>query len=176
MNQFGSKQIEDIFLLLKKFWEHRQKEINIKWDRTLPIGEYIVDRWEKASKLGFGEGANIYDSSIVIGDVKVGKNTWIGPFTLLDGSAGLEIGDFCSISAGVQIYTHDSIKWSLSGGVDKIEKASTKIGSRCYIGPNTVVAKGVNIGDGCIIGANSLVQIDIPSKSKALGSPCKIVG
>ena len=33
-----------------------------------------------------------YDSVLVIGDVQVGKNTWIGPFVVLDGSGGLEIG------------------------------------------------------------------------------------
>jgi acetyltransferase-like isoleucine patch superfamily enzyme len=161
---------------LKLFWEHRQNEVKKKWNRTLPFGDYIVDRWEKAAKLGFGKNTSIYDSSIVIGDVKVENDTWIGPFTLLDGSGGLEIGEYCSISAGVQIYSHDSINWALSGGVKKIEKAATRIGSRCYIGPNTIVAKGVTIGDGCIIGGNSLVLNNVPENSKAIGNPCKIVG
>lgn len=175
MNQLSIKQFENVFASLKEFWRRRQKEVNKKWNRTLPIGDYIVDRWEKAKELGFGDGASIYDSSLVIGDVKVGANTWIGPFTLLDGSGGLEIGSFCSVSAGVQIYTHDSVKWAVSGGVNEIEKAATTIGSRCYIGPNTIISKGVKIGDGCVIGANSLVQNDIPSKSKVFGSPCKII-
>ena len=26
--------------------------------------------------------------------------------------SGLEIGDTCSISAGVQIYTHDTVEWN----------------------------------------------------------------
>lgn len=147
-----------------------------KWKRVLPVGDYFSDRWEKALYLGFGEGTSIYDSALVIGDVKVGKGTWIGPFTVLDGSGGLEIGDHCSISAGVQIYSHDTVKWALSGGQAQPERAPTKIGSRCYLGPNTVVAKGVTIGDGCIVGANSLVLKDIPAGSRAYGTPSKIVG
>jgi len=150
--------------------------VKVKWKRTLPFGDYFVDRWEKARSLGFGEGASIYDSSLVFGEVNVGKNTWIGPFTILDGSGGLEIGDFCSISAGVQIYTHDSVQWVLSGGKAGYEYGPVKIGGRCYIGPNTVIAKGVSIGDCCVIGAGSLVLHDIPPNSKAFGLPCKVVG
>jgi acetyltransferase-like isoleucine patch superfamily enzyme len=160
---------------LRDDWKQLQKEIHSQWKRTLPFGDYIVDRWEKARLLGFGRGSSIYDSSLVFGDVKVGENTWIGPFTILDGSGGLEIGQYCSISAGVQIYSHDSVKWALSGGQEKYELAPTKIGSRCYIGPNTIIVKGVTIGDGCIIGANSLVLSEIPAGRKAFGNPCRVV-
>lgn len=160
---------------LRKVWQSLQRAVDKKWKRTLPFGDYIVDRWEKAKILGFGEGTSIYDSAVVFGNVKVGKNTWIGPFTILDGAGGLEIGDSCSISAGVQIYTHDSVAWAISGGKEKILRASTRIGSRCYIGPHTVIAKGVAIGDGCIIGANSFVNCNLPPKSKAYGNPVKIV-
>ncbi len=145
-----------------------------QFHRHLPFGDYIVDRWEKARALGFGEGTSVYDSAHIFGDVSVGQNCWIGPFTILDGSGGLSIGDNCSISAGVQIYSHDTVQWAVSGGEAPYEHAPTEIGSRCYIGPNTVIAKGVRIGDGSIIGANSLVLADIPAGSTAYGTPCKV--
>lgn len=148
-------------------------EVQRLWQRSLPMADYVVDRWQKARELGFGEGSSIYDSCLVIADVKVGCNTWIGPFTILDGSGGLEIGDFCSISAGVQIYTHDTVRWAISGGRCPPERAPVRIGSRCYIGPNVVISKGVTIGDGCVIGANSLVNSDVPSGMKAWGNPAK---
>jgi hypothetical protein len=44
-------------------------------DRSLPFADYIVDRWQKAAALGFEDVASIYDSSLVLGDVKVGKHT-----------------------------------------------------------------------------------------------------
>lgn len=159
-----------------ELWGRLQEQIDARWDRTLPFGDYFVDRWEKARRLGFGDGTTIYDSSLVLGDVKVGKGTWIGPFTVLDGSGGLSIGEHCSISAGVQIYTHDTVKRVLSGGEHEIERAPTSIGSRCYIGPHTVIVKGVNIGDACVIGANSLVLEDIPAGSRAHGNPCRVLG
>jgi acetyltransferase-like isoleucine patch superfamily enzyme len=147
-----------------------------RWHRCLPFNEELFDRWERAKFLGFGEGTSIYDSSIVIGDVKVGENTWIGPYTILDGSGGLVIGDFCAISSGVQIYTHDSVKWALSGGKIKYEYASVEIGNCCFIGPLSVISKGVKIGERSLIGAGSFVNKDIPSYSIAFGTPAKIVG
>ena len=78
-----------------------------------------------------------------------------------DGSGGLTIGSNCSISAGVQIYTHDSVAWAVSGGKADYPHAPTAIGDNCYIGPHAVVAKGVTIGEGCIVGAHSLVLHDI---------------
>ena len=170
-----SRQLERLLALLKTLWLKCRNEVDAQYKRTLPLGDYIVDRWEKAKTLGFGEGSSIYDSALVLGNVTTGRNTWIGPYVVLDGSGGLSIGSNCSISAGVQIYTHDSIQWAISGGESPYEYAQTFIGNNCYIGPNTVVAKGVSIGDRCVIGANSLVLADIPSGSEAYGTPCRVI-
>jgi len=166
----------DLLTQLKALWKQRRQDVDDKYQRNLPFGDYIVDRWEKAELLGFGEGCSIYDNCVVIGDVKVGEKTWIGPFALLDGSGGLRIGSNCSISAGVQIYSHDTVEWATSGGKVEAQKAPTSIGNNCYIGPNVVIGKGVTVGDGVIIGANSLVLMDIPAGAKAVGSPCRIIG
>lgn len=171
----GDTQHEGSIAQLRNMYIALRQEISRKWQRCLPLAEMIVDRWEKAAYLGFGSGSSIYDSSYVYGDVQVGENTWVGPNTILDGSGGLVIGDHCSISAGVQIYTHDSVDWAICGGKADITRKPTVIGSRCYIGPNTIVAKGVTIGDGCMIGAMSLVLSDIPPGSKAWGVPARII-
>lgn len=172
----GAGPLDEARAQLRAFWSAARDEVDARFHRTLPLGDYVVDRWEKARRLGFGEGASIYDSSLVLGDVRVGEHTWIGPFTVLDGSGGLEIGAYCSISAGVQIYSHDTVEWALSGGVAAPVRSPTRIGSRCYLGPNVVVARGVTIGDGCVVGANSLVLHDVPPGSKAYGTPCRVVG
>lgn len=160
---------------LNSFWRDSYTIMQHRWDRSLPLGDYVVDRWEKARILGFGGGSSIYDSALVIGQVRVGRNTWVGPFTILDGSGGLEIGDDCAISAGVQIYTHDSIGRVVESGSQTVNRAPVKIGHRCYLGPNCVVSRGVVIGDGCIIGANSLVNRDLPPGVKAWGTPARVV-
>lgn len=164
-------------LMLKKilsFLFEKRENIKKDFNRVLPIGDYISDRWEKARYCGFGESTSIYDSSLVLGNVNVGVNCWIGPFTILDGSGGLlSIGNNCNISAGVHLYTHDTVDTVLYGA--EIKKANTLIGNNVYIGPNTIVTKGVTIGDNVVIGANSFVNKDIPSWTKAFGTPIKII-
>ena len=166
--------LEDFLQQLRSLWLGRRREVFARHHRSLPLADYIVDRWEKARELGFGEGSSIYDGVLVLGEVRVGNNTWVGPSVVLDGSGGLSIGSNCSISAGVQIYSHDSIQWALSGGTAKYEYAPTSIGDNCYIGPNTVISKGVHIGNGSLIGACSLVLDDIPAGAKAFGTPCRV--
>jgi acetyltransferase-like isoleucine patch superfamily enzyme len=167
---------EKLLLELREMLDALQARSREEWDRSLPLGDCVSDRWRRARALGFGEGTSLYDSCLVFGEVRVGVNVWIGPFTILDGSGGLEIGDGCTISAGVHVYTHDSIGKTLSGGTAAIERAPTRIGARCYIGPHSVIAKGVTLGEGCVIGAHSLVLADIPPGRRAFGAPCKVVG
>jgi len=164
---------KDLLSLIQDLLTNQRETTRNQWHRTLPSGDYLVDRWQKAQELGFGEKTSIYDSAVVIGNVRVGRQTWIGPFTVLDGSGGLEIGDHCSISAGVQIYTHDTVNWATSAGTQPIDRASVKIGDSCYIGPNVVISKGVTIGDRCVIGANSFGNKDIPTGTRAWGSPAR---
>jgi acetyltransferase-like isoleucine patch superfamily enzyme len=143
------------------------------WKRRVSFGDLITDRWQNAIDCGFGEGSSMYDNVLVIGDVTVGKNVWIGPNVILDGSGGLVIGDYVAISAGVQIYTHHTVRWALSGGEEGPERRPTRIGSRIFIGPNTIIQMGVTIGDEVVIGAMSFVNRDIPSGSRVWGCPAK---
>ena len=175
-NGLAISMAETLLAQLRDLWRARRAELDAVHHRTLSFGDYVVDRWEKAKALGFGEGASIYDSALVFADVKVGRQTWIGPNVILDGTGGLEIGEFCSISAGVQIYSHDTVDWATSGGEAPYAYAATRIGSRCYVGPNSVIAKGVEIGDGAVIGAGSIVLSSVPAGMKAAGVPCRVIG
>lgn len=147
----------------------KKKEFN----RILPLNELIQDRSEKAKFAGFGKGTTVYDSCHIFGDVIVGDNTWIGPFTILDGSGGLNIGSNCSISAGVQIYSHDTVASAITAGKSPYEYSKVIIEDCCYIGPNVVISKGVHIKHGSIIGANSFVNKSFPAGSKIAGNPAK---
>jgi acetyltransferase-like isoleucine patch superfamily enzyme len=173
MDKNTAKRLER---LLVSGYHQRRRLAQKLWKRDLPWPELLFDRWERAEHLGFGAGSSIYHLSYVYGDVQVGRNTWIGPFTVLDGTGGLRIGSFCSVSAGVQIYTHDSVEWALSGGRAPYPRAPVVIGNCCYLGSHTVVAKGVTIGEHSVIGACSFVNRDIPPYTVAAGVPCRPIG
>lgn len=173
--KFQDKKIRQLFELINELKTELDSSFLKELNRSLPFADALFDRWEKAIFLGFGKGTSIYDSCLVLGDVKVGENTWIGPNTILDGTGGLIVGNNCSISAAVHIYSHDSVKWAISGGVEKYEYASVKIGNNCYLGPHSIISAGVELGDGCIVGANSFVNRSYPAGSKVAGNPAKII-
>ena len=152
------------------------EQMSMRWQRDLPLGELLSDRWERARRLGFGEGASIYENTYVYGDVSVAEHTWIGPLVMLDGSGGIEIGHHCSISTGVQIYSHDTVRWALSGGEAEPEREAVRVGDCTYLGANATVLKGVTIGDHCVVGAGSVVTRDLPPCSVAVGVPARVAG
>jgi len=145
-------------------------------NRSLPFADLLFDRWERAKKLGFGEGSSVYDSALILGQVVIGCNCWIGPSVILDGSGGLQIGDYCTFSAGVQIYSHDNVKKTLTSGKEEIEHSNVIIGNNVYVGPNSIITRGVTIGDMTVIGAFSLINRNVPARSIVVGQPAKVVG
>jgi acetyltransferase-like isoleucine patch superfamily enzyme len=158
---------------LQKALQRKKREC---FKRRVSLGDLVTDRWDNAREYGFGEGSSCYDNVLITGDVKVGRNTWIGPNVVLDGFGGLEIGDNCTISAGAQVYSHSTVAREMSGGTAAMETKRTVIGSNVYIAPNCVVAMGVTIGDRVVIGALSFVNSDIPGGSKAWGTPARVIG
>jgi acetyltransferase-like isoleucine patch superfamily enzyme len=162
---------------LRTIFRAARIDMRTRWARDLPDSELVLDdRWDRAVRLGFGRDSSIYQSSYVYGSPKVGHDVWVGPFTLLDATGGLTIGDHVTISAGVQIYTHDTVARTVTGGIAPIDHSPVSIGDRTYLGSQTVIARGVSIGKGCVIGANSFVNRDIPDDSFAVGSPCRVIG
>jgi acetyltransferase-like isoleucine patch superfamily enzyme len=163
---------------IKQLHQKLDDDLVRTYNRSLPFNENISDRWGRAKKLGFGEGTSIYDSSLVFHPTTVGKNCWIGPFTIIDGSGGLTIGESCTISAGVHIYTHDNIEQTLLGRdtTTPIVKTKVIIGNNTYVGPHSVISKGTTIGHHCVIAANSFVNSNVPDYSIVAGNPAKLVG
>lgn len=62
----------------KTFFELRDK-MKQQYNRHVSLQDLFSDRWETANFYGFGEGTSCYNNVLIIGDVRVGRNTWIGP-------------------------------------------------------------------------------------------------
>ena len=147
-----------------------------KYNRINPFYEDLFD-WKERGEFLFGKNKNVtlYNSTTVVGDVDVGSNTWVGPFTTLDGSGGLKIGMNCSISANVFIMTHDTVKWALSGGKSPYEYAPVTIGDNTFIGIGSIILKGITIGNRCVIAAGSIVTKNVNDGEVVAGNPAKVI-
>ena len=95
---------------------------------------------------------------------------------ILDGPAGLEIGGFFSISAGLKIYTHSTVNWSNSMGKVPIEKAPSKNGNGVYIGLNSIIQMGFKVEDKSVIGAISFLNKNVKRNQRVFGCLARPLG
>ena len=109
----------------------------------------------------------------VLGEPQIGTGCWIGAFTVIDGSGGLTIGDGFDISAGAQIYTHSTVRRTVSARDLPIERAATTIGDCVHVGAGAVILMGAVIGDHCVIAAGAVVSqfTRVPDWSVVVGVP-----
>lgn len=110
----------------------------------------------------------------VVGEPVVGEGTWIGAFTVIDGSGGLTIGSGCDVSTGAQIYTHSSVRRCVSGReFPTVERAPVSIGDCVFIGAGAIINMGVTIGDHAVVGAGAVVSKDVPPYTVVGGVPAR---
>lgn len=117
------------------------------------------------------------DHAWIVGTPEIGEGTWIGPFTVIDGSGGLRIGDGCDIASGAQIYTHSTVRRCVSAGeYATIDRARVTIGNHVFIGPGAIVMMGVTIGDRAVITGGAVVVKDVPPSTVVAGVPARVIG
>jgi acetyltransferase-like isoleucine patch superfamily enzyme len=147
----------------------------MEWDRINPFYENLFS-WSEKGEFTTGNDVTIYESTTVVGDVEIGDNSWIGPFCSLDGTGSLSIGEHCSISTATHILSHDTVRWTLTGGVADHEYDPVEIGDQCFVGVNSIILKGTTIGDNCLIAAHSRVSGEFPDNSIIAGNPAEVIG
>jgi acetyltransferase-like isoleucine patch superfamily enzyme len=111
--------------------------------------------------------------------IKIGKGTAFYGNVTVDCSRPclLEIGEYCKITSGTIILTHDYSRSVLRRVYGNIvgEARKTIIGNNVFIGMNSIILMGAEIGDNVIVGAGSTVCGKIPSNVVIGGNPAKII-
>lgn len=170
-------EVDEFIELLRQARRKSEVDMRRRFNRSMPFADALFDRWERARALGFAEGASVYDSALIYGEVSVGGHSWIGPNVLLDGGeAPVRIGAYCSLAGGSQVYTHDTVLWALSGGTLGKRTGPVSIGDCVYIGAQTLILPNVRIGDRCLVAANSLVNSDVADATIVAGTPARPIG
>lgn len=110
----------------------------------------------------------------ITGDPEIGAGTWIGAFTVVDGSGGLTIGRGCDISSGAQIYTHSSARRCVSARVHPdVERAPVRIGDHVFVGAGAVITMGVTVGEHSVVAAGAVVTRDVAPFTVVAGVPAR---
>ncbi len=110
--------------------------------------------------------------TMLLAGVSIGDRVEIGPgllmnhgHVIIDGA--VSIGPNCSIAPFVTL--------GLNTGGPDVSFEGPKIGRFVFIGTGAKILGGVTIGDNARIGANSVVMIDVPENSTAVGVPARIL-
>ncbi len=127
-------------------------------------------------------------SAVVIGDVKIGKDSSVWPLTVVRGDMHhIRIGERTSVQDGSVLHiTHagpfNPDGYPLAVGSDvtighSVTLHGCTIGDRVLVGMNSMVMDGAVVEDDVVIGAGSLVPPGkvLESGYLYMGSPCKQV-
>ena len=111
------------------------------------------------------------------GGISIGRGSYVGPYCVLFGMGGLEIGEQVMIAPGAVVSTVQHPYDDTSRPMYEQPRVYEKIviEDDVYIGSNAVVTPGVRIGRGAVIGAGAVVTHDVPAWAVAVGVPAKLV-
>lgn len=97
----------------------------------------------------------------------------IFPFTVIDPSRKVEIGEESGVGSGSSIYTHSSFKSKLDGYA--VEFGEVNIGKGVWLSSDIFIYQSVTIGDEAMIGTGTVVSRDIPQGVLVVSAPARII-
>jgi acetyltransferase-like isoleucine patch superfamily enzyme len=144
-------------------------------------------RLRGAERMSAGKGCFIdhraYLSSSEVnnrrGYIRFGDNVEIGPYSMLWGGGGIEIGSNVHTGAHVHITSQagrrippEQTRTDVEVTVDV---APVRIGDHVLIHSGAIICPGVTIGHHAVIGAGAVVIDDIPPYALAVGVPARVL-
>jgi acetyltransferase-like isoleucine patch superfamily enzyme len=175
----------------KRWWKHRK---NLA--RTDVTGSGVelwgdIDKRTPGGRIEIGAGSRVEGvlvTEIATSKLTVGRNTLVGPATIVDCVQEITIGDDVLIS--YQCILSDSDNHSLDHRKRKndlerwrtgthdwsdVAKSPIRIGRGAWIGARVLILKGVTIGEGAIVGMGSVVTKDVAPFTVVAGNPARLI-
>ena len=122
----------------------------------------------------------VHPQAVVTGDVRIGKDCYIGPGAALRGDWGtIILEDGCNVQENCTIHMFPGLTVLLKEGSHIGHGAiihGATIGRNCLVGMNSVLMDHVQVGDESIVGALTFIKEGtiIPPRSLVAGNPGKI--
>jgi len=137
-------------------------------------GAFMAGRLEllvgSGSVLDVGASIHLYGGRVVLQE-----DVYLGPYSVVYGHGGVEIGKGSLISMHTSILSSQhkiQAGEAIASQSDRL--LPTKVGEDVWIGAGSTIMGGVTIGDGSVIGAGSVVTKTIPAGVVAWGSPATV--
>lgn len=113
-------------------------------------------------------GARARDATVTIGDLVWLHGTSISCRTRVD------VGER-SLLGRVDIVDHEFHDPRDMSASAPVKSVPVRIGSRCWIGNDSLILKGVEIGERTVLGARTVARRSLPPRVVVIGNPAAIV-
>ena len=146
----------------------------------------IIASYQISADVKLEERVRLYESVYVGHKCKIGKYSYVNPYTFIDDD--VEIGRYCSISRNVLIglgahrldgITTHPIGYSKAWNPYIIKESDnhkkTIIGNDVWIGAGAIILGGVTIGNGAVIGAGAIVTKSVSDYAIVAGTPARVI-
>lgn len=108
-------------------------------------------------------------------NISIGSYTTLNAGSILNGSGGLTIGDYCRISPGVVINTAGLDLKELDYKKRYHVKDSVTIKNGVWLASGAIINPGVCIGEGAVVAAGAVVVEDVAPYTVVGGVPAKVL-
>ena len=149
--------------------------------------------WGTRMVWGFVRGDGVYlpntrvsntAAIFAVDRLQVEDHVFIGHFSVLDATFGLNIGEGCQIGFFTGIFTHSSHAAIRLYGRSYVEveqkdgyfTGAVEIGAFSFVGAHATILPGTRLGRGTLVSAYSLVKGNYPDFAIISGNPAVIVG
>lgn len=111
------------------------------------------------------------------GSIRVARRVWLGPYVVIYGHGGVEIGESTLVSMHCTILSSNHAIPPIGTLIRDMpdELRPTKIGRDVWIGANAVILGGVTIGDGAVVAAGAVVTKDVEAGTVVAGVPARVI-
>jgi acetyltransferase-like isoleucine patch superfamily enzyme len=109
------------------------------------------------------------------GSIRIARRVWLGPYVVIYGHGGVEIGESTLVSMHCTILSSNHAIPAMGALIRDVldELLPTKIGRDVWIGANAVILGGVAIGDGAVVAAGAVVTKDVEAGVVVAGVPAR---
>jgi acetyltransferase-like isoleucine patch superfamily enzyme len=142
-------------------------------------GKAKIDTF-KGGTISIDSNTEILDGVLVItygGDIKIGKDCSINPYTIVYGHGNTTIGNNVLIAGGCMIIPSNHIfsRTDIPISVQGKESQGIEISDDVWIGHGCSILDGVKIGEGSVIAAGSVVTQSVEAYSIMGGVPARLL-